>query len=113
MTSDTTLPATPELHVLEETVRALMHMRSEASSDVLAAQVVRRYRSLVPELRLRFLGFLLDELSADPERMAAVAGHRAEPADRVAVELSEAAESPRQAFLQAIGAVPQGVDTIL
>jgi malonyl-CoA decarboxylase len=105
---------TAVLHVLQETVRALMHMRSEASTDVLAAQVVRRYSTLEPTLRPQFFAFLGEELAAPSDRISgAIERFVVEPSDIHAVALANAAASPRRAFFEAVCAVPDGVGTIL
>ena len=114
MTKRQSRSTTAELHVLQETVRALMHMRSEASTDVLAAQVVRRYSTLESTLRPPFLAFLGEELAAPTDRIrGAIERFVVEPSDIHAVALANAATSPRRAFFEAVCAVPDGVGTIL
>lgn len=103
-----------QLRVLEQTCRALLRMRGEASSTSLAEQVVRRYGLLAAEERATFFGFLLDEFSPDPADIeTAVAAYQADPNPRTAQALGEATESARIPLLRAINTAEGGIQCLL
>ncbi|MEM7286604.1 MAG: malonyl-CoA decarboxylase family protein [Actinomycetota bacterium] len=103
-----------QLRVLEETCRALLRMRGEASSTSLAEQVVRRYGLLEPDERTAFFGFLLDEFSPDPADIdAAVAAYQAAPGPSAAKALGAATESARIPLLRAVNTAEGGIQCLL
>ena len=103
-----------QLRVLEETCRALLRMRGEASSTSLAEQVVRRYGLLEPGERRTFFGFLLEEFSPDPTRIdAAVAAYQADPSPTTAQALGVATESTRIPLLRAVNTANGGIQCLL
>ena len=103
-----------QLRVLEETCRALLRMRGEASSTSLAEQVVRRYGLLDSAERVTFFEFLLEEFSPDPADIdAAVAAYQAEPGPTTAQALGTATESARIPLLRAVNTADGGIQCLL
>ena len=103
-----------QLGVLEETCRALLRMRGEASSTSLAEQVVRRYGLLEPAERATFFGFLLDEFSPDPATIAAaVDAYQDDPNPATAHALGVATESARIPLLRAVNTAAGGIQCLL
>ncbi len=97
------------LEALCTTSRALIAVRSEASSRALAELVGRRYRALAPPQRLGYLRFLAAELSADPTVVkSSIATWEADPSEDNLWAISCAIEAPRQALFKAIGNAVDG-----
>ncbi len=107
-------PASPQLAVIAETCRALVRMRGEVAATSLAAQVVRRYKTLTPADRAAFFTFLVEAFSPDPSAIdAAIAAYRDDPGPTTAQALSSAAEAPRLRLFRSINTAPGGIDTLL
>ena len=103
-----------QLRVLEETCRALLRMRGEASSTSLAEQVVRRYGLLDPGEQVTFFRFLLDEFSPDHAAIqGAVEAYRADPNPTTAHDLGAATESTRVPLLRAVNTAAGGIQCLL
>ena len=103
-----------QLRVLEETCRALLRMRGEASSTSLAEQVVRRYDLLDPGEQATFFRFLLDEFSPDPSVVeVAIETYRADPGPTTAHDLGAATESMRVPLLRAVNTAAGGIQCLL
>jgi malonyl-CoA decarboxylase len=102
------------LDTLYSTVKALLANTSDTASLALAELVVRRYASLDPDDRLRFLSFMLDELGPSAGEVdVAIDAYRIDRSQSAVGRLFRAAESRRQALFRAINMAPGGTWTVL
>jgi len=100
--------------VLEETCRALLKVRGEASAAGLAEQVVVRYTALPSDQRADFLSFLIRELSPDDRTLAeAIARWQTERSPAAAKRLDRASVAPRRGLFESINTAPGGTACVL
>lgn len=101
-------------HVVCETVRALLRLRSETAARSLVTQLVRRLEELDADGTTTFLTFLLDELTPPKERVdAAIAQYQRDPNQVTLSELTDAVESPRLDLFRTINVAPDGIVCLL
>jgi len=106
--------ASPQLRVLEETCRALLKVRGEASAAGLAEQIVTRYNALPSDERSGFLRFLVEALSPDQSVIgAAVDQWQAERTPDAAKHLERAAVAPRRGLFDSINTAPGGTACVM
>ncbi len=103
-----------ELAVLQDTCRALIRVRSEATTASLASLAVRRYATLAAPERDAFFHFLLTEFSPDPSRIEqAISTYGDDPGPKTAQHLADAAEAPRRELFRQMNTAPGGTACIL
>ena len=99
---------------LEDLCLALVSSRGEASGVTLASVITDRYRSLELPSRLDFLFWLNGSLAPDPIALASAAqAYLDEPSDAHLIDLSRAAEAPRQEFLRRLNQAPGATSAIV
>ncbi|MGI9605094.1 MAG: malonyl-CoA decarboxylase domain-containing protein [Acidimicrobiales bacterium] len=100
--------------VIRQTSLALLRLRAETSSQALAEQLIRRYRSLDRTERITYFRFLLDHLGADRAALDdAIAAYRADSGEMSVTELHAASESTRLRLFRSVNTVPHGIDALL
>jgi malonyl-CoA decarboxylase len=99
---------------LEDLCLALVSSRGEASGVTLASVITDRYRSLELPSRLDLLSWLNGSLAPDPIALASAAqAYLDEPSDAHLIDLSRAAEAPRQEFLRRLNQAPGATSAIV
>jgi malonyl-CoA decarboxylase len=109
----------PASHVppLERTchlAEALVSERGEASGAALARELQHSYAALDAADRLAFLTFVAGHFSPDEARlMSAAKAYLENPGSQLAMELTAAAEPPRQELLRRMNMAPGGTATLI
>lgn len=109
----------PASHVppLERTchlAEALVSERGEASGAALARELQYSYAALDAADRLAFLSFVAGHFSPDETRlMEAAKAYLENPGSQLAMELTAAAEPPRQELLRRMNMAPGGTATLI
>lgn len=105
-----TAPLERACHLAE----ALVSERGEASGAALARELQTSYAVLDDADRLAFLGFVAGHFSPDEARlMSAAKAYLENPGSQLAMELTAAAEPPRQELLRRMNMAPGGTATLI
>lgn len=92
---------------VEELSKALLSSRGEASGVAIASQILTAYGELEPAGKLAWFRFLLEDLAADHEKIAAAArDYLDESAPATLAPLARAVESRRQEFFRRLNLAP-------
>ncbi len=93
---------------------ALLSGRGEASGVALAQEILTRYAALAPAERNRFLATLAERFGPDRKRLEqAIAAWSADPDDRKAIDLHNAAEPRRQELIRRLNLAPGGTHSLV
>jgi malonyl-CoA decarboxylase len=92
---------------LADLCEELLSGRGEASGVALAGEILAKYSELTIGPRIAFFEALATRFGPDKERLnAAIAAWQAQPSDRTAAEVHEAAEARRQELLRRLNLAP-------
>jgi malonyl-CoA decarboxylase len=93
---------------------ALVSERGEASGAALARELQTSYCALSDEDRVAFLAFAAGQFSPDEARLTSAAkAYLEDPGSQQAMELTAAAEPPRQELLRRMNMAPGGTATLI
>jgi len=93
---------------------SLLSGRGEASGVAIAQEVLARYAALDAAERQRFLAVLAERFGPDRERLErAIAAYAADPDDRRAIDLHNAAEPRRQELIRRLNLAPGGTHSLV
>ncbi|MGH6798784.1 MAG: malonyl-CoA decarboxylase domain-containing protein, partial [Roseiarcus sp.] len=99
---------------LVETCRALVAGQGEASGVALAAEILRRYRTLDPSDHAAFFGALADEFGVDRERVRdAIANFGSDGGEAAASEIHYASEPRRHDLFRRLNRAPSGTAALV
>ncbi len=103
-----------ELHEFLRTCRRLVSARGEANSAAHAANALQQYRYLSEPAQLKFFEHLDRDFGLDPAHVLEAAQHyAAEPTAQTLMQVTAAAEPPRQELLRRLNRAPGGTALIV
>ncbi|MEP6608655.1 MAG: malonyl-CoA decarboxylase [Burkholderiaceae bacterium] len=103
-----------ELEAFLRTCRRLLSARGEANSAAHAATALRHYGELSEPAQLRFFEHLEDDFGPDPKQVLQSAQqYAADPTAPLLMQLTAAAEPPRQELLRRLNRAPGGTAVIV
>lgn len=99
---------------IEDLSRALLSGRGESSGVVIAQAILAAYRSLDPEQKTAFFGFLAEEFAADEDGVReAASDYLTHPGPGTLKALARVTEAPRQEYFRRLNLAPGGTAAIV